>query len=403
MNSAQAQRLVESLRKGIPPDGFVRHFTVGREGEINNLLSRLEQRKKGALLIKANYGSGKTHLLRFVRESALERGFAVSFVTLDSKSAVRFNRMDQILGAIWRGLEIPGETGQKGVRPFFNYLHNQIQQARTDSNGSNGFWSQLSNNWKWDYSDHLDSPSMYIALRAWGADDGEAQDLIDDWFRQPWQYQARRTLLYQSLVGGLRTHFRDPRPEQQFYSFDAGIFNFRFQNYSQSWACIRDIQTLAFESGLKGLILIFDEFEDVVSNLKNIKYQEDAFWNLFEFYSGKQYPGMSFYAVTPDFAQKCKDLLLDKDRWDFDYSRFEKLPTFQMSPLDVEELTDLAMKILETHGIAYSWEPDLEMKSSELKSIVKKAASVQVQDRARHTITAVVKSLDRLFEDHEDN
>src|SRR5688572_3634361 len=104
MTAGEAQKAVESLRKGIPPDGYVRHFTVGRDAEINQLVTRLRSQQKGALLLRANYGSGKSHLLRFTRETALAEGYAVSSVTLDSKSAVRFNKMDQIVGAVWRGL-----------------------------------------------------------------------------------------------------------------------------------------------------------------------------------------------------------------------------------------------------------------------------------------------------------
>src|SRR5690348_14586362 len=115
MTSGEASKVVESLRKGIPPDGHVRHFTVGRVSETGQLLGRLEQQKSGPLLLHANFGAGKSHLLRFIREAALEQGFAISWVELDAMSAVRFNRMDQILGAICRGIEIPGCTGERGV------------------------------------------------------------------------------------------------------------------------------------------------------------------------------------------------------------------------------------------------------------------------------------------------
>jgi hypothetical protein len=67
----------------------------------------------------------------------------------------------------------------------------------------------------------------------------------------------------------------------------------------------------------------------------------------------------------------------------------------------VDELDELAMRILEAHGIAYDWEPDLVMRSTELGKIVNEAASVQIQDRARHTIIAVVKALDWLLEENE--
>ena len=72
-----------------------------------------------------------------------------------------------------------------------------------------------------------------------------------------------------------------------------------------------------------------------------------------------------------------------------------------MSPLTAEELQELALKIFEVHGIAYDWEPDSVMKMHELKVIVAKAASVQVQDRARQTIKEIVRHLDRLLEDME--
>jgi len=222
---------------------------------------------------------------------------------------------------------------------------------------------------------------------------------VEDWFLQPWVYRSQRRLLYSDLVGSLRRFFHDPRPEWQFYS--DGVFWFHTQGYAQSWSALRDLQRLLCESGLKGLVLLFDEYEDVVTNLRNVAHQEAAFWNLFQFYAGKQFPGLSFYAVTPEFVEKCVTLLIGKGRWDYDYARFKAIPTFQMTPLDVEELEELAMRILEAHGVAYDWEPDLVMRATELDKIVRKAASVQIQDRARHTIITVVKALDRLLEEYE--
>ncbi len=397
MNPPEAQRAIESLRKGIPPSGFVRYFTVGRESEIKSLTARLDGNGCGALLIKANYGSGKTHLLRFVREDALDRGYAVCSVTLDAKSAVRFNRMDQILGAIWRGLELPGESSDRGTRALFSLIQCQIEESKAEKNRK-GYWSRLTNEWRWDFSEVLESPAMFIALRAWSCGKPEVQDLVADWITQPWVYYARRRFLYQELVEKLRKHFRDPRPEWQFYNTNAGIFNFQMQDYDQSWKALRDLQALSQAAGLRGVVILFDEFEDVLNNLKRVDYQEAAFWNLFRFYSGKQFPGMTFFAVTPEFAAKCKRLLMDKGRWDFDYSRFQALPTFEMSPLEKRHLEDLAMKIMETHGIAYGWEPDTVMKASDLKRIISASMSVRVEDRVRQTIKEIVKALDHLLE-----
>ncbi len=395
MNPSEARRAIEDLRIGLPPDGYVKYFTVGRKSEIDQLKSRLSQQQKGPLLLKANPGSGKSHLLRFLHEVALEKGYSVSSVTLDAKSAIRFNRMDQILGAIWRGIELPNVNKQRGIRPFLDAICKTIEASKKV--GREDFWYNLTNNWQWDFSRCLESPSIFIAIRAWATGLDQIHDLIEDWLFQPWLYYAQRRLLYTRLIEQLRKYFRDPRPEWKFYN--EGIFDFRAQGYTQSWAALRDIHKLSLEAGLKGLIILFDEFEDIITNMRNIKHQEGAFWNLFEFYNGNEFKGMTYFAVTPDFVNKCKLRLLQKGIWDYDYTMFDKLPTFEMSPLQVEELQELALKILQVHGVAYNWDPDLLMKMSDLRGIVKRAASIQIQDRARHTIREIVKYLDRLIED----
>ncbi len=393
MNTQQAQIIIESLRNGIPPEGFVRHFTVGRKHEINDLSERLNTHNGTVLLLKANYGSGKTHLLKFIREEALEKNYAVSSVTLDANSAVRFNRMDQILGAVCRNIQIPGLQNYKGLSLLFDLFTKKINQGLAD----NEYFKNLCNNGKWDYSEVLDSKAMYVAIRAWATGIESVQETIMDWFYQPSAYNSQRRILFKTLVTDLRIYFRDPRPDWKFYDDDVFVMN--KNGHEQSWAILRDINTLCKQSGLSGFIVLFDEFEDVITNLRNIRFQETAFWNLFHFYSGKLFPGKTFYAVTPEFAEKCKGVLLRKERWDFDYARFDKLPIYEMSPLQTIELEELSLLIFDVHGIAYDWEPDTIMLDSQLKSVVRKAAAVQIQDRVRNVIIKVVEALDDLFQE----
>lgn len=194
MDKKTAPKAIESLRKGIPPDGLVREFTVGREDEIEDLSSRLKDNVGTALLLKANYGSGKTHLLRFIREEALENDYLVSTVTIDSNSAVRFNRMDQIFCAICRNIEIPSYK-QKGLKIFFDLL-----SKHEDKHWKKMLWSSISNNGKWDYSEELESPGMFVALRAWKSGNQDTKDLVEDWLYNTWTYQSQRKTLYADLV-----------------------------------------------------------------------------------------------------------------------------------------------------------------------------------------------------------
>ena len=387
MRGSEAKRIIEQLRKGIPPEGHVRHFTVGRDAEIRRLERHLQAGNGGALLLRANYGSGKSHLLRYIREVALDSGYVVSSLTLDSRSAVRFNRMDQIVGAAWRGLEIPGAEGM-GVRPFMDAVCNTI----ANPDGNQKFWSDLSGGGKWNYSNILQSPALFVAIRAWFSGKERRKALVEDWMVQPWSYQTQRKRLYLELVQDLGPRFVDPRSDWQFYH--DGVFMFNLQDYHQSWCILNDLHDLSAQMGYQGVVLLVDEFEDVLTNLKRVDLQEKAFWNLFTFYEGKRFGGMSFFAVTPAFAEKCKDLLRSKERWHFDYSRFNALPRFEMSPLDVEQLENLAYRIVEVHGEAYGWNPGTNPTVGRMRTVVRRAAAVQVQDRARHTIKEVVRALD---------
>jgi P-loop Domain of unknown function (DUF2791) len=398
--STDVQRVMESLRLGIPPEGHIRYFTVGRLSEITKLTTRLQQGKSGALLLKANYGSGKSHLLRFIRETALKEGFAVSTITLDAKSAVRFNRMDQILGATWQGLEVPNQIGNRGVYPFFDWV---CQQARNSKISTGEQWQKITNKNYWNSSKIIESPAIFIAMRAWFSGRSN-KDLVQDWLNQKSTYKA--THLYNELVNKVNPSYRhefslNGNLNWMAYTTKAQIFSFNSQGYIQSWAALRDIHTLACASGLRGLIILFDEFEDVLSNITNIAFQEAAFQNLFRFFIGNDFQGISFFAVTPEFVEKCKYLLLSKNRWESSYLQLDNLPTFEMSPLELQHLQDLANKIKDIHGLAYKWDTNSSNIESGIVSVVQKSGNIAVQDRTRQTIKAVISFLDRQLEENQ--
>ena len=102
-------------------------------------------------------------------------------------------------------------------------------------------------------------------------------------------------------------------------------FLFHTGGHRQAWDALNDFNLIAQASGLKGLVLLFDEFEDVVQNLGRRDYQQQAFENLFGFFRGRRYPGLTYFAVTPDFIEKCKVELLSKGVYDFDYDEFDLL------------------------------------------------------------------------------
>lgn len=393
LDQATAERVVEQLRYGVPPPEHVREFTVGRDAELRALaesLSHPTADRGAALLVKANYGSGKSHLLKVVREMALEAGYAVSLISINTLEGIRFNRMDAIFGAVCRDLEV-SRHAQKGVGALFDAfaempagrLPEDLRRVR----------ERISNRGKWDGSDYLRSSAIYVALRAWVAGkSSSARELIEDWFSNPENYRGQRKLLYTELVEELRGAFRDTRREWQFYAEE--VFAFHTAGHRQAWDALADLHLLARASGLRGLVLLFDEFEDVIQNLNRRDLQEQAFLNLFRFFEGDRYPGMSYFAVTPDFVAKCKTELLERGVYDFDYRRFDQLPSFEMEPIHRDEFLELAKRIRRVYGGAYGQDPARLMSMAELERTVDELWMVRSPDLVRRAIQGIVRALD---------
>ncbi len=397
LERSEAERIVEQLRYGVPPPERVRAFTVGRDVQLRALeqsLSNPKEARGSALLVKANYGGGKSHLLKVVREIALEKGYAVSLVVINAQEGTRFNRMDTIFGGICRNLEVP-DRSQRGIGALLTAfaeaagrrLPATLQEAR----------ERISSAGQWDYSDYLKSAAVYVALRAWVHAKGQAtRDLVQDWFSNPENYRGQRKRLYSGLVDGLRGSFRDTRREWQFYAEE--VFAFHTGGHRQAWDALADFHALALASGLHGLVLLFDEFEDVIQNLNRRDLQEQAFLNLFRFFDGDRFPGMSYFAVTPDFAARCKAELLQRGVYDFDYRRFDRLPHFEMEPIQRKEFKDLAIRIRRVYEAAYNGEQRVVLIDSELDEIVDQLWRVTSPDRVRRAIQGFVQALDDRLE-----
>ena len=387
-----AADVIEQLRFGNPPLGASKEFTVGRRDQIHELESSLElSNENRTLLIHANYGAGKTHLLRVIREIALERGFAVALIVADAEGGIRFNRMDTIFGAVCREMEIPDNSGKSVGVLFEAYLQaNEGNLSRAAINSR----EKISNGNQWNFSDRLIAPAIYVALRAWvhSYDEPSVRDRIKAWLSNPENYRSQRSLLYEELVSNLRTHFYDPRPGWQFYADE--VFWFHTGGHRQSWDALADFHQLAVCSGYRGLILLVDEFEDVIQNLNRRDFQQQAFYNLFRFFAGERFPGHAFFAVTPDFTQKCKRELLRRGVYEFDYQLFDNLPYFRLNPLKINDVFRLAKRIRDVHAIAYGWGAKEAIGDAKLRLYCKQEMQVERPDKTRHVITSIVNLLD---------
>lgn len=401
MDRRTAERAIESLREGLPPHGLVRHFTVGREQELRVLSRQLEADEEPGALLLADYGSGKTHLLQLLREVALDAGFAVSCFSVESKAQTRLNRMDQVLGAVLRHLEVPGQPGT-GPATLLNAVADAVDAALARPRPPRAV-AQLSGDGKWKRPGLVNSAGLGVAVRAWyflrqatsGVDLRLREELLG-WLQEPWNYYSRRKELHARFVSGLSRHFQDSWPEWKYYEAGEAIFNFQAHGYHQAWSALSDLDALAEVAGLRGLVLLIDEVEDIVYSLDRINLQESAFLNIFEMFDGR-FNGTCFCAVTPAFVQKCIDRLLDKGRYEFDIDKFHQLPSVEFTPIASPNLAALAGRILEAHAAAYAWRPPQPATNHRLATVLEAAEADPANHRVRGAIKSMVAVLDQAY------
>ena len=304
-------------------------FTVGRKTELAELrgtLAHTDSTGSGRFL-KANYGSGKSHLLKVIRDMALDAGYAVSYITMDAYGGVRGNRMDQVFEAVCRGIQVPG-VDSSGLANLF------CLAADKDVD----IWPLVK--------------TPYL-IRGW---------------TQSIEATASR------FQRGDLFKYRSDRP------------NF----YRQCWEAMSGLHDVAKACDLQGLVLLVDEYEDVVTNLNRYDYQDAALENLLAFIDGKHFAGLSYFAVTPEFTRRW--------RWRPVGGKLNKKASFALTPPNRADIESLARTIRSVHAIAYELAPDETLGDSDLLGAVEKLLGISSQDRIRQTIEGIVRALDDVTE-----
>jgi hypothetical protein len=121
-------------------------------------------------------------------------------------------------------------------------------------------------------------------------------------------------------------------------------------------------------------------------------YKHAAFQNLFAFFDGERFPGKAYFAVTPDFVRKCNAVLRGDEFLGVRFKRFEDLHYFELEPVSEQEFTQLAKRIVNMHGVAYGWKPDIS--AAELRALVSGSWSSSSPERVRLAVRSLVDELD---------
>jgi hypothetical protein len=104
LNQTDALVLLNAFRMGVVPgpilDGNIHRKPIS--DRLNLFIKDLKSNKTNALLIKGEYGSGKSHTLSHFRYEAIKSGFVVSQITVDQ--GFRLSRLDELYHEIMHNL-----------------------------------------------------------------------------------------------------------------------------------------------------------------------------------------------------------------------------------------------------------------------------------------------------------
>ena len=286
-----AAQIIESLRRGLPPQRGTQYYAVGQNKLINGVrnfhLSGIAD--KGIIrFVSGSWGSGKTHFFRLMRELAFDANCLVSNVELN-KDEAPLNKFEKVFYAILKNIISPTyfqEHGQPQAAPFGIVLKEAMVFLATGRHSHD------------ESASHHEVMVASEKLMACGGIDIDFRKIVKAY----WD-----TFLPDSPDEALIDQRRDEI--LQWFSGEGTIGQWR-KNYGVNKVVSKDNAKLMLQSlsefiklaGYQGLVILFDEAEMSYSVMRKSALKE-AHNNLLHLINNvDQLNGLFLlYATTPDF------------------------------------------------------------------------------------------------------
>ncbi len=291
ISTSSANQIIESLRKGQPPQRGTRHYAVGHD----NLLQGIRRfhlngiKDKGIIrFVSGHWGAGKTHFFRLIREEAFDAGCLVSAVELNVNEAP-FNKFERVFFSIVRNIMTPNyfaSESQMSAAPFGVVLREALAFL---SSGRHGQPLEVT---------HENVSIATEKLMAYNAIDIDFRKIV----KQYWE-----TFLPEAPEPAVLEQRRDEI--LQWFSGEGTVGQWR-KNFGINKLVSKDNAKLMLQSlsaciqlmGYKGLVILFDEAEMSYSTMRK-SVLKDAHNNLLHLINNvSDLSGLFLlYATTPEF------------------------------------------------------------------------------------------------------
>jgi hypothetical protein len=388
----QLRRVLERLREGLYDPLAVRLLTAHRaelDARLRQDLLNVEARAGAHLCVCGPYGQGKSHTLAYLREAALQQGYAVSAINLDPREAP-LHQFRQVYRALLQGLTFPAVP--EGPAAWASFIDAWSAWAKAQPLASEDRTSALAALLPADMPHvfkailvALAQPTLEVAPRQRGF--ARYRDFRPGEF--PWT--LRRALQGETVpVARLRVALK--YRQVSFYR-QASLALSGDEPFLQM---VLALPQLFRGMGYRGWVLLFDEGEAISQVRRPLRARS---YRILHRLLCPDSPSPGFYPVfafTPDFFQRLQEEDYGLPEFDCDYAQaWRQLAIHQLRGLSQVDWRDLCDPLVAVHVAAYGWHANREHLLPRLTALL---PSLPLQD-PRSTFKALVDELDHVHQE----
>lgn len=354
LSQIHALNIIENLRKGLPPEYGVQHYTVGYDKLLDGInrhhLSSIESFGK-IRFINGSWGSGKTHFFGLLRETAADQNCLVANVQL-TKEESPLSKFERVFYAMIRRIVTPLHQQERNTFSEINLFERVLQEALAYlARGTHQPLSDVS---------YTDFDTAQKALFADGGIDIDFKTIIRLYWEtylatneeEPVALQEKRARLLQWFSG-----------EGKLADFRKNFGVSKLVDKTNAKLMLRSLAAFVRLAGYKGLVILFDEAEQSYSVMRKSALK-DAHNNLLTMINSvAEVPGLLLiYATTPDFYNDDKYGIKIYGALSSRIGQPPTTPPRALDPVwnldvinfDVDVYKDVAVKVLQIYRIAQS-------------------------------------------------
>lgn len=387
----QLRRVLERLREGLYDPLAVRLLTAHGE-ELDARLRRdlldVEANAGAHLCVCGAYGQGKSHTLAYLRESALQHGYAVSAINLDPREAP-LHQFRQVYRALMQALTFP--ASHQGAAAHVSLIDAWSTWARAQPLGSGdqavAMAALLPANMPHVFK------AILVALVQPTQEVPPRQQHITPYrdFRPadvPWTLQRA---LQGDFIPAVRLRPALQYRQVSFYR-EASL---ALQGDEPFLRMVLALPQLFRRMGYPGWVLLFDEGEAISQVRRPMRARS---YRILHRLLCPDSPHLGLYPVfafTPDFFYRLQQEDYRLPDFDRDYAQaWRHLSIYQLRSLTSAAWRDLCDTLVALHAAAYGWPADRERL---LPLLTARLPTLPLQD-PRSTFKALVDELDQVHQ-----